>query len=128
MSIEKAIVEGRTTSMEEKIESARNSAKTYKVPGETILYTKVEQDHTRGAHRVVCAVKRADGYCIDINGKTVASSRSLKDCATQAYTKNQIGYFEFVRITEGEAAAQRARKDPATWDRLKKLGRTASAY
>ena len=73
-------------------------------------------------------LKGPDGYSVQVNGKTTIQARTRVECARQAYIAGHIGYFTFIEISNGKAAAERARNDPRVRDTLKKYGSAANLY
>ena len=103
---------------------AKNSE--FKRAGYEVIYS-VEKREGKTVSDVFI-LKGKDGYSVQVNGKTVITARTRDDCAKQAYIAGYIGYFPRVEIGQGKAAAERAKKDPAVLERLKKAGRAGNAY
>lgn len=99
----------------------------YKRAGYDVIYTVCKRGGNKDSD--IFMLKGPDGnYSVKVDGKTTIQARTRDDCAKQAYIAGYIGYFTRVEIGQGKAAAERAKKDPATLERLKKAGTAANAY
>ena len=98
----------------------------YKKAGFDVIYQSEERNGKRKKDTVI--LKGTDGYSVQVNGKTTIQARTRVECARQAYIAGHIGYFTFIEISNGKAAAERARKDPRVRDTLKKYGSAANLY
>ena len=98
----------------------------YKKAGFDIIYNITERKGKRETD--IYILKGPDGYSVQVNGKTTIQERTRADCAKRAYLAGHIGYFTYVEICHGKAAAERAKKDPRILETLKKYGAAVKMY
>ena len=119
-------VDGETRSklfeeVQEMKKRIKKQKEEYSKDGLKVLYS-----YCKGTKTSIAITSGPAGYAVRVNGKPVITSRSLDDCAAQAYIAGYIGYFKRIELGMGKAAADRARKDPETLARLKKAGAAAN--
>ena len=93
----------------------------YRKAGFIVLYQVVEREGN--SEKDIYMLKGPDGsYSFQVNGKTTIQERTRADCAKRAFIAGHIGYFTYVEICHGKAAAERAKKNPRILETLKKYG------